>query len=57
MFNPGQSQFTAGYRIRKSLISWSLLGGLQQFRSAAGFDNDFMPDTVLVFDETAWRLY
>ena len=39
------------------IISWSSRGGFQQFRSAAGFDNDFMPDTFLVFDETTWRLY
>ena len=40
-----------------SLIIWEFRWDFQQFCSAVGFDNDFMPDTVLVFDETAWRLY
>ena len=40
-----------------SLLIWEFCWAFKQFCSAVGFDNDFMPDIVLVFDETAWRLY
>ena len=40
-----------------SLLYLRILLGFSTICSAVGFDNDFMPDTVLVFDETTWRLY